>query len=60
MASTYLTRTPSSTETKKLGLESWIKKATVGMGSGDYQMLFEGNIGSGSRYTDIYVRVMII
>jgi hypothetical protein len=52
-----ITRTPSSNGNQKTWTWSaWIKKATVGMGSGDYQMLFEGNIGSGSRYTNINFR----
>jgi hypothetical protein len=52
-----ITRTPSSNGNQKIWTWSgWIKKATVGMGSGDYQQLFTANIGSGSRYTDIYFR----
>ena len=57
MATTYLTRTPSSNGNQKTWTWSaWVKKATVGMGNGDYQMLFTGNIGNSSRYTDIYFR----
>jgi len=52
-----ITRTPSSNGNQKIWTWSgWIKKATVGMGSGDYQMLFTANIGSGSRYTDVFFR----
>ena len=52
-----ITRTPSSNGNQKIWTWSaWVKKATVGMGSGDYQMLFTANIGSGSRYTDVFFR----
>ena len=52
-----ITRTPSSNGNQKIWTWSaWVKKATVGMGSGDYQMLFTANIGNGSRYTDVYFR----
>ena len=52
-----ITRTPSSNGNQKIWTWSgWIKKATVGMGSGDYQQLFTANVGNSSRYTDIYFR----
>tara|TARA_R100001509_G_C4877931_1_gene219160 strand:- start:299 stop:1681 length:1383 start_codon:yes stop_codon:yes gene_type:complete len=52
-----ITRTPSSNgNQKKWTWSAWIKKATVGMGSGDYQMLFTAYVGNSSRYTDIYFR----
>tara|TARA_R110000765_G_scaffold113410_1_gene205760 strand:- start:107 stop:1561 length:1455 start_codon:yes stop_codon:yes gene_type:complete len=56
-SSAFLTRDPSSNGNQKTWTWSaWVKKATVGMGNGDYQMLFTGNIGNGSRYTDISFR----
>ena len=52
-----ITRTPSSNGNQKIWTWSaWVKKATVGMGSGDYQQLFTANVGNQSRYTDIYFR----
>ena len=55
-SSSYLTYTPSSatsaTDRRKMTWSGWIKKATVGMGSGDYQQLFTANVGNSSRYTD--------
>jgi hypothetical protein len=52
-----ITRTPASNGNQKTWTWSaWIKKATTGMGSGDYQYLFTGNYGNGYRYTDIYFR----
>ena len=42
-----ITRTPSSNGNQKIWTWSgWIKKATVGMGSGDYQQLLKANVGN--------------
>jgi len=52
-----ITRTPASNGNQKIWTWSaWVKKQTVGMGSGDYQQLFTANVGNSSRYTDIYFR----
>ena len=48
MASSQLTRTPSSASNRKTWTWSgWIKRANIGLGGGGNQVLFEGRDGSG-------------